>query len=56
MKGLEIISYHCREIYVGVKQVGATTKITPLKTRMFATERGGGHKTFKNLQKCLLYS
>jgi len=32
MKGLEISSYYCREIYIGVTHVGATTKNTPLKT------------------------
>jgi hypothetical protein len=39
VEDLEIRSYHCQEIYVGVTHVRATTKITSLKHRMFMTER-----------------
>jgi hypothetical protein len=38
VKDLETTNYRCKEIYVGVTHVRATTKITSLKQRMFMKE------------------
>ena len=39
MKGLEISTFNCREIYVGMTNVRARTKNMSLKSRVFMTEK-----------------